>query len=280
MLTLNELFEAQKKQWNEKNIRMFGVRALDTKNMTFREMQEEMRKCTEEFWNKEEKSLLEENILNGNLAKDMENFIPGSFRLDINVDSMAIDVKVSRRSKNGEEEIRKLVAIPLVDENLSWIINNTYYTPRITSSTPKYKIIKYKNNPNIVLGEGWEFNIEKDEFTIKASMLKSEQDAIDKLTKRSKLLLETVLKEELSINNFRKALIDLPAIDNNSIFKYEFLHLDYYENLLFKTNNYASLEKGVILGLNNKIRQTSTGRDEVGGQLVITTRLIVLSREL
>ena len=270
-MTISELFEKELVYWTNANRSFLGVSVID-ENMDFKDIQAQLDADCEKYWNSDNPCKLARNLNNGLLNKDASKQTKNSYVLKLNFYNMCIDVLGDYNGK-----LLKICAIPTPSNDLTWIINRAHYVARVTAIKDYYNIVS-KLDFETVSGEGWIYNIREDEFT--CNITKDEykfEPTIEEifnnhLSYRSKLLLESVLKEDLTIDNFTKALRKLPSFSSDSIFNYKFSRLEYFEDAVLNSAKYAQPTKNIILGVNtimaSKSKQYTTTGKKLEGCLV------------
>lgn len=280
MMTIKQLFEQELEYWKNKNISLFGVELIDD-YQPFKEIQKQIDKCCKKYWNVKNPCKLAQHLNSGSLDRNANLRVENSFKLQLNPHNFCIDVYGDYRvEKDGEETIKqcKICSIPTPCNDLTWIINNSHYTPRVTAVRDNNTIIS-KRSFDTISGEFWTYNLINDEFKCNLTKNKFSTDAENifnnHLSKRSKALLQSCIDEPLTIDNFKQAMSMLPVFKNNSIFKYSFSRVEYFEDIVLNSKKYAQPIKGILLGINNAIvsqaKQYSTSGKHLEGSLVLST---------
>lgn len=262
-----ELFKKEQEYWNNANRKLFGVELLDTSG-SWQKMCTEINECTEKYWNSEKKCKLAVALDSDVFDRDVTKRVKNSYELNLNPISMCIDISAEYKV-NDDIQRFKICSIPTPDKNLTWLINGAYYVPRVVA-VRDYTTQVYKHSFELIKGEYWDYNFTKDEF-ICTNRLHPFDATIEEifnnhLSKRSRALLQASLKdEELSIDNFKKAMSLLPKFDKDSIFNFKFMRMEYFEDLIFNSGKYAIPTKGNLFGINKMIaskRQVYTRNKE------------------
>lgn len=262
-MTIQELYEKELVYWTQANQKFFGVSPINEKD-DFAKIQASIDRDCEKYWNTEKPCKLAVNFNNGFLNGEADKQTPNSYKLKLNFHNMCIDIYGDYSGKTY-----LIGAIPTPSVDLCWIINRSHYVPRVTAVKDYYGCVG-KIDFETVRGEGWKYDISKNEFTciITKEEYKFEPtlDEIfdEHLSKRSKLLLEAILGEKLTKDNFTKALRKLTPFDSESIYNYKFSRLEYFEEVVLCSKKYAQPTKGIILGINTIISSKSKTYNEVG----------------
>lgn len=276
MMTIKELFDSEIKYWKEKNISLFGVELID-ENMPFKEIQDSINQSCEKYWNSEKPCKLARYINNGTLDHNANCKVESSYELKLNFHNFCIDVFANYKV-NEEIKQYKICAIPTPSIDLTWIINNAHYTPRVTAISDYSSIVSKRGFDNIS-GEFWTYTPSKKEFKCVLRKNKFETDINtifnEHLSIRSKALLQSCIDEPLTVENFEIALTKLPTFKNNSIFNYKFNRVEYFEDIILNSKKYAQPLKNILLGINTMIvsqaKQYSSSGEKLEGSLVLVT---------
>lgn len=250
MSKISNLLNNERIYWLKENKELFGVDAISKFN-TLEEIKEILDKSCEENWNVENPCLFAQKLIDGSLDKDFEQRKENSWRLVFNPLNTCIDVLATytKNFKRGpvEKEL-KVASIPSVTENLTWLIGNIEYVPRVTAIKNNRNFVA-RYYPEKVTGEYWNYDIENDEFNIFKEG-ETEEDIFNRLTERSKYILGLV-EENLTFDNFRDALKKVPIIAPNSVFNYNFARMEYFKDVILNTTSWARPLSGRILGINS-----------------------------
>ena len=251
-MTIPELFNQELDFWIEANIKFLGVEPIDD-TWDYAIIQESINQSCDKYWNTEKPCKLATNLNKGLLNKDASLQTKNSYQLKLNFYNMCIDVFGEYPNSKGELELKKICAIPTPCRDLCWIINRTHYVTRVAATKDLFGCVG-KKDAFTVNGEGWIYSIDKDEFS--CIITKDEykfnptiDEIFDKhLSRRSVYLLEAVLGEKLTKENFKKALKSLPLFDKASIFNYKFTRMEYFEDIVLNSKKYAQPTKDILLG--------------------------------
>ena len=271
-----ELFKEEQKYWKKKNISLLGVAPIDEQK-SFLEIQASLDKSCEKYWNSKNPCTFAKLLNDGTLDKNANLRKENSYSLKINTASMCIDVFGVYEVK-GVDKVLKIASLPLPEVNLSWIIHNSHYTPRVTAARNNNTVVTKHPTKNLILGEWWNYDIDTETFKC---ILKGERrfdDDLDTifdehLSVRSKVLLQSVLgKKKLTKETFKEALSKVPSFASNSIFNYQFYRFEYFENLVTSSKYKAEPLRDRLLGINILfISQQNKNRFKgIDGQLVLS----------
>lgn len=272
-MTIPELFDKELKFWIEANIKFLGVAPIDD-TWDYAAIQESIDDSCAKYWNTEKPCKLAVKLNSGLLNKDASKQVKNSYKLKLNFYNMCIDVF----GEYGEEYgLKKICAIPTPCTDLCWIINRTHYVTRVAATKDIFGCINKLDFDN-VNGEGWRYVIPEDRFECiinkEENKFSPTLDEIfdNHLSRRSVYLLEAVLEEPLTKENFTKGLKKLPIFDRSSIFNYKFTRMEYFEDVVLNSKKYAQPTKDILLGVNtiisSKTKQYTTTGDKIDGCLV------------
>ena len=270
-MQIPELFDKECVYWTRANEKFLGVSPID-ENDDFATIQASIDESCSKFWNTDNPCKLAESLNIGLLNADADKQTPNSYKLKLNFHNMCIDIYGDYNGK-----MLLIGAMPTPSKDLCWIINRSHYVTRVTATKDYYNRIR-KESFEKVKGEGWEYNINKNEFTciIKKDEYKFEPTIEEifnnHLSNISVLLLEAVLEEPLTIDNFVKGLRRLPIFSADSIFNYKFSRLEYFEDVVLNSRKYAQPTKHILIGVNqiiaSKSKQYSTTGEKLEGCLI------------
>lgn len=265
-MTIHELYEKELVYWTQANQKFLGVSPINEED-DFATIQAQIDKDCERFWNTDKPCKLAKNFNTGLLNAEAEKQTPNSYKLKLNFHNMCIDIY---GDYNGRTCL--IGAMPTPSNDLCWIINRSHYVTRVTAVKDYYSCVG-KVNFETVRGEGWKYDISKDQFECIVNKDEYKFDpTIDEifdshLSKRSKMLLTSALGEEVTKENFTKALRKLPMFDSDSIFNYKFSRLEYFEEAVLRSKKYAQPTKNIILGINTIIVSKSKQYNDLGEHL-------------
>ncbi|MBQ8218487.1 MAG: hypothetical protein IJZ79_01945 [Bacilli bacterium] len=265
-MTIQELYENELVYWTQANQKFFGISPINEED-DFSAIQASLDADCKKYWNTEKPCKLAINFNTGYLNAEAHKQTPNSYKLKLNFHNMCVDIY---GDYNGKSYL--IAAIPTPSADLCWIINRSHYVPRVTAVKDYYSCVN-KKDFETVQGEGWNYDISKNEFT--CIITKDEykfEPTLDEiyenhLSKRSRLLLEAVLGETLTKENFTKALRKLTPFDSESIYNYKFSRLEYFEEAVLSSKRYAQPTKNIILGINTIIAGKSKNYNELGEKL-------------
>ena len=276
-MKIKDLYSRELAYWTRVNQKFLGVSPIDER-MPLAEIQKSIDADCEKYWNVDKPCKLAYNMNIGLLNRESEKQTPNSYKLKLNFHSMCIDIY-------GDYDGKTLLigAMPTPSVDLCWIINKSHYVTRVTATKDYYSCVR-KKDFETVSGEGWEYIISEDTFkcTIKNDRFKFEPTIEEifnnHLSKRSVLLLEAVLEEPLTLDNFIKGLRMLPSFSADSIFNYKFSRMEYFEDAVLNSKKYAQPTKKILIGVNMIIashskKYTKTG-DKLEGCLVRSESII------
>lgn len=279
-MNIMELYKQELAYWKKQNVKLFGVEPID-ETLPFSDIQAIIDECCAKYWNSDKPCKLVRHLNSSDrLDKDVAKRKPNSFQLKLNVRNMCIDMYAEYDDK-GKYKLCKIGAFPTPSNDLSWIVNYAHYTPRITALRDLYTIIS-KVDENTIIGEGWKYFIDKDEFTglVTKNVFEPDNDVIfnAQLSYRSKCLLQAFLDKELTASTFKEAMRNMPIIPNDSVFAFKYMRLEYFENIIFKGTKFAKPLTGQLLGINRMFvspkKLFSEGGNLLDGALTATTSKI------
>ncbi len=255
-MTIQELYQNELAYWTQANQKFLGVSPINEED-NFADIQAQLDKDCEKFWNVEKPCKLAQNLNIGLLNAEIDKQTPNSYKLKLNFHNMCIDIF---GDYNGKSLL--IAAMPTPSIDLCWIINRSHYVTRVTAVKDYYSCVK-KIDFETVRGEGWTYNLQSDTFTcvVTKDEYKFEPTVAEifnnHLSKRSRMLLEASIDEKLTEKTFKKALRKLTAFDGESIFNYKFSRLEYFEEAVLNSKKYAQPTKHIILGINTIIASKS-----------------------
>ena len=274
-MDIKGLFDNELAYWTLANQKFLGVSPINEED-DFATIQKQLDKDCEKFWNSDKPCKLVENLNSGFLNQEIDKQIPNTYKLKLNFYSMCIDFYADYNDKG---DIRQVLigAIPTPSNDLCWIINRSHYVPRVTAVKDYYNMVSRKDFETIN-GEGWKYTISTNTFEcidkIKENRFEPTIEEIfnNHLSVRSRALLEAVLKEPLTIDNFVKGLKLIPTFSSDSIFNYKFSRLEYFEDAVINSNKYARPLKSILFGANviiaSKSKRYSKDGEKLEGCLV------------
>lgn len=255
-MTIKELYNKELEYWFKVNRDLFGVSPINEED-AFETIQNSLDADCEKYWNSDTPCKLARKLNEGVLNAEANKQTPNSYKLKLNFFSRCIDIY-------GDYDGKSLVigAMPTPCIDLCWIINTSHYTPRVMAVKNLYNCVN-KTDFATVSGEGWSYDIKNDKFecVVKKEEFQFEP-TIDEifenhLSKRSIYLLEAVLKDTLTKDNFKTALRKLPIFSNDSIFNYSFSRIEYFEEAILNSKRYAQPSKKILLGISTIILSAS-----------------------
>lgn len=266
-----DLYENELIYWTRANQKFLGITPIDD-TWPFEKIQKSIDDDTEKYWNSDTPCKLARNLNNGTLNHQASLQDKNSYSLKLNFYNMCIDIYGTYSGKKY-----KIGSIPTPCIDLSWIIKYAHYVPRVTAVKDFYGIVGKIDFEN-VRGEGWTYNIRDNKFEC---VIKKEENKFDPtienimadhLSIRSRYLLQAVIDEPLTKDNFTKALRKLPTFSSDSIFNYKFSRIEYFEDIVLNSKKYAQPTKGILLGINtmiaSKAKQYSTSGEKLEGCLI------------
>lgn len=248
--TINDLYQEQKRIWNEENEKFFGLSTFDNwKNSE--KVNEHLKLCTKKFWNNGTNEL--KKLLENGKCKDINKLIENGYELVFDSKNEIVclfgsfeyekDIVENGRSKKVKNIKRSpLVYIPYAND-LCMFLNGTEYALRITASV-NYSLIS--RTANICKYQKiWEYNVDNDEFTIKID--DEDYDPFINLTQMNKDFLDFCLRSKynddninVNKNNFKDALKSIPEFDSHSILYFKFEHLSELFKMVSFSNRFAN----------------------------------------
>lgn len=263
-MSIRDLFERERDYWLKENRELFGLYPIK-KYDTLKNIQKILDKSCEDFWNTNSPCLLAQALVT--LDRDNAVRVDKNFRFEFNPISSCVDVYGKYYFKDVITE-KLILSMPSVTEELTWLIGNLDYVPRVTAiKNNRDFVIRYAED--YVVGENWRFDIPSQEFTLFND--ETEEDIFNRLTERSKLMLG-LIEEELSLDNFKETLSRLPIIAHNSIFNYNFARMEYFKDLVLNTKKWAKPLSGRVLGINQLLlSQAKQVNSSYEGSLVLSS---------
>ena len=243
-MTIAELYLMEVEYWKTKNQGLFGITPINEFN-TIEKIQEGLNKDCNTYWNTDKPCKLAEKLNTEQFDRNILDRIPNSYQLKINPLNMCVDVYATYNQK-----VLKVCVIPTPSEDLTWIINNIHYVPRVTAVREYNSLVGRKDN--LILGEGWSYDLDNKTFKALYKDLTPTVDNIfnNHLSIRSETLLSTLVPE-LTVDNFEYALSKVPEFDGPSIFNYKFMRFEYFEDIILNSNRYAMPIKKNFIAINS-----------------------------
>lgn len=275
-MTIKNLFDTELAYWRAKNISLFGVDLIDD-SWLFKDIQANLDNSCEKYWNVEKPCKLARYLNNGTLDHCADIKVKNSYVLKLNHNNFCIDV-YANYTVNDEIKQYKICAIPTPSADLTWIINNAHYTPRVTAINDKNSLIS-KKSYDTINGEYWTYNLSTRKFTCsyKKNAFDTSIEEIfnNHLSVRSRALLQSCIDKPLTVDTFEEAMSLLPVFKNNSIFNYKFSRIEYFEDIILNSHKYAQPVKNILLGINvmiaSQAKQYSKSGEKLEGSLVLCT---------
>ena len=255
---IKKLYYKESEYWKNANIRLFGVSPIHFED-SIASIQQSIDQDCEQYWNVDEPCRLAYELSVGTINKDAHLMTPKSWVLKLNKFSFCIDIYAEFEGK-----IRQVGAMPTPCDDLSWIIKKSHYVPRIMAIKDLYGQVRRKNFETVA-GHYWEYNLKDDVFTCTAKKNANTETSdenwfeptldniFNRLEERSICLLEAVLGEKLTKENFKQALRKVPTFRNSSIFNYRFIRMELFEEILFTSKRYAQPTKDIYFPANTLI---------------------------
>lgn len=274
-MNIQQLYQQELKFWEFKNRELFGVTPI-VADAPFDNLKSQLEEDCKNYWNNESPCVLANLLNDGTLDSQSHLAIPNTYELVINLETMGIDIL---RDYVHKEVIKKykVASIPTPCKDLTWIINNAHYTPRITAIRDINTLIAKREGK--ILGERWTYDFETKLF--KCFWKDCDPDCQDKelifnehLSNRSKALLQAFYEEEITVDNFIDAFEYIPTFDNNSIFNYKFTRFDYFDEIVNSSRRYAKPIRNKPLMLNMaflaRTAVYTSNRERLEGQVVLS----------
>ena len=265
-MNIQDLYDNELAYWIKANQKFLGVNPINEYD-DFADIQAAIDRDCATYWNSKTPCKLATNLNNGLLNAEADKQTPNSYKLKLNFNNMCIDIFGDYSGKTC-----LIGAMPAPSIDLCWIINRSHYVPRVTAIRDNYTTIT-KVDFDTVKGEGWVYHISEDSFecVIKNTDYQFdptiEEILANHVSRRSTYLLETLLGEPLTKDNFITGLRKIPAFSSDSIFRYKFARLEYYEDAVFNSGKYAQPTKNILLGVNTIIAKGSKRYNKYGEQL-------------
>ena len=260
-MEIAELFQQELDFWTTTNQKFLGVTPIE-ENDDFEVIQKKIDEDCAKFWNTDKPCKLARNLNNGILNKDASKQTKNSYKLKLNFRNMCIDVYGEYSGKD-----LKICAIPTPCNDLCWIINRSHYVPRATAVRDYYTLVSKKDYETIS-GEGWSYSIRDKEFTCNITKEEYKFEPTkeyifnNKLSNRSRALLQSRIDKPLTVDTFEEAMVKLPMFVHDSIFNYKFSRMEYFEDVVLNSNKYAQPTKDILLGFSDSFKsQVSINTD-------------------
>lgn len=268
-MNIQELFKKEQQYWEKENKELFGLVPINQFELVT-SIQEKLDKCCEEYWNGTNPCLFATALIE-KLDKDSEKRVPNTFRLEYNYLNTCVDIYQTYVHNKKEQEF-KVACIPSVSDELSWLMGNLHYVPRITALKNNRNFI-CRFNDEKVFGEKWVYNIVEDDFTYYHSDIQDEKQAFNQLSDRSLRILK-MIDENVNENTFRQTLRQVPMMEHNSVFNYIYSRMEYFKDLILNTVKYAQPTKKVLLGINSLLlsqaKTYTTSGEKYEGSLTLS----------
>ena len=279
MTKINDLRIRELEYWTNANIELFGVSPI-AYEWTISKIQAHIDEDCEKYWNNTDNPCkLAKMLMMEKYNKDAPSLDPNTWKLKLNLFSFCIDIFAEFEGK-----FLQVSAMPTPCDDLSWIIKNSHYVPRIVAIKDLYGQVRRKNFETVA-GHFWEYNLKNDEFICTAKPTKDRDGNIvdesfeptldnvyKRLEPRSIYFLEAVLGKKLTKRNFKMALRKLPTFQNSSIFNYNFIRLELFEDMLLRSKRFAQPKKDIYFPANTIVlsvnRQYTKYGYKIEGSLV------------
>ena len=273
VMTIPKLFIQESEYWTKANQKFFGVTPIE-ENDNFIDIQKKLDEDCAKYWNTTIPCKLAQYLNSGRLNPEIKKQTPMSYKLHLNPISMCIDIKALYDNK-----LLIIGAMPTPCNDLTWIIKKTHYVTRITAT--KDMNLVHKPDFEHVECYGWQYNIKTQEFTC-TSLDKTtglprfeatkEEIYNNHLSNRSRICLEHAIGQPLTIDNFCESLKKLKIFENNSIYRYKFYRIEFFEEAILNSAKFAQPTKKIYLDIagiiSNKKKHTVINGEAFDGCLV------------
>lgn len=275
-LTVSELYHAQCEIWTRKNVELFGLTAVGSDNPFI--IRNSLKDDAEMYWRSESNTCkLREHLESSNIIRDKNKMIKNSWDLEFNDINSLVGLSglfiFQGKNPDGSklenvelcELVEKINALESEEERLAILsvgeLDGTTFViskarvallPLILPYGFKLKKSKYalraQATPNIYLlrkingvvkQKGWEYSNGK--FSDGVNHFKD-------VNPYQYPLLNAILGEQVTEENFTRALDLMPEYSRNSIVYYSFSWFDGVENaILHSSRKFANAEKGKVV---------------------------------
>lgn len=267
-MEIRELFTQELNDWKKLNIDLFGLDTVDALS-SIKDINTSLSQSCELYWNTENPCKLVRFL--DDIDRNVKDREKNSFWLTLNIFSFCVDMYAFYTSGN-DKKLCKIGSLPLPTNNLTWIINNKEYTTRVTAIRDGSTFL-YRHKDNSISGCGIVYK--NGQFTKKYSKEKlSIQEALDALSTRARLCLESLIKEPLTTNNFEEALKEFKNPLVNSVTNYKFTRFEYFEELLRTTKKFATPKNEQLFGVNTLLLKQTRIFHSIGNPLVLVSSKI------
>ncbi len=241
ILSVDSLYEWQKKYWNKENQYYFGISSRDS---WVGELN--LEDDADKFWNNgtcELKKWIENN------CKDIDCMIDKSYKILYSYMTSNTKLYAKFLTSYGIEE--KVIAILPTPTELGWNINGSNYILRVYSKV-NTDIIKREEN-RCSYKRKWTFLYKSEEFT----QGKTPELALNDMSSKAKKALSLLYGAKVNKDNFVDALKSIPDIDRNSIYNFSFYHVDEIFNRILSSNRFINplKQRSVPLDINRIINK-------------------------
>lgn len=274
---INELFQLQCEVWKNKNIDLFGISPNDPSNSFF--IQNNLQRDQETYWNGEGTCQLKEKFLTTGIVKDKDRMLSDTFILSFNPISNLISLEArfiysAEKKSNGEthkvtpvdllelvaklneltrEErdaaisageynnytfqavVKRLAYLPLVIP-YGYRLRNSDVALRTQASRNPYILRKING---VVKQKGWEY---------KDGEFKDGVNHFKDVGEHNYPLLNAILGEQVTEENFTKALDKMPEYSSSSALYFNYHWFEEVENSVLHTSRkFINAEKGRVI---------------------------------
>ena len=247
---INNLWQRQKDIWKAENERYFGVTPLANWHNQDA-VQRHLNECADRLWNNGENEL--KTLFQEGKCNDMDKMVPGSYELvydQSGIICLYATFQYTQDKMDGEKDQmvkRAPLAYLPVPDDLCWYLGESRYVLRITAMA-NYSLI-YRVGNLCYYQKAWIYSINSGEFEVKID----DFDPWDRMTELNRGWLAAWLDlkpEELTRENFVKAMRLLPEHDPCAVYNFRFTRVDEMFNMVRRSKRFANPIMKVSIPIN------------------------------
>lgn len=272
-VTINELYSMQSEVWGKKNIELFGITKVSSTNPFI--VRESLSRDQDTYWNSGT-CKLKEKLINDNVIKDSACMIRNSFVLEFNdinnliglsslfiyeasindkrctnkeltdlvekinaIDDLDAIYKILMDKKyegyEFEPQKARIAYLPLVTE-IGYKLGNSEYSLRTQATRNQFTLRKING---VVKQKGWEY---------KDGKFKDGKNHFCDVGEHNYPLLNAILGEQVTEENFTKALDKMPEYNRSTALYFSFRWFEEVEqSVLHPTCKFINAQKGRVI---------------------------------